>query len=98
MPLGNRVGELPDVELSIRCHVTAAGSEASPLCVTKIRPADVATQIVPWSVPSRAIHEIVPPERSVPYTVPARSPGRLVQGGIVAVAASPSQYGPPSGR
>src|SRR3954469_8747180 len=98
MPLGNRVGELPDVELSIRCHVTAAGSEASPLCVTKIRPADVATQIVPWSAASRAIHEIEPPPRSVPYTVPVRSPGWLMHDGIVAVPARPSQYGPPSGR
>ena len=44
--LGKRVGE---VELSIRCHVTVEGSEASALWVTKIRPADVAAQSVPWS-------------------------------------------------
>src|SRR5437764_12872553 len=75
--LGNLVGELPDVELSIRVHVTVAGSTASALCDTKMRPAEVAAHIVPWSAPSRASHEIEPPERSAPYTVPVRSPGRL---------------------
>src|SRR6266851_4251317 len=98
MPLGNRVGELPAVELSIRCHVTVAGSEASALCVTKIRPAEVAAHSVPWSAPSRASQEIDPPPRSAPYTVPVRSPGWLMHDGIVSVLARPSQYGPPSGR
>ena len=46
------------VELSIRCHVTVAGSDASALCVTKMRPAEVAAHSVPWSAPSRASHEI----------------------------------------
>ena len=36
-----------EVELSIRCHVTVAGSDASALCVTKMRPAEVAAQSVP---------------------------------------------------
>jgi hypothetical protein len=63
MPLGNRVGE---VALSIRCQVTVAGSDASALCVTKMRPAEVATQSVPWSASSRAMNEIDPPVRSGP--------------------------------
>ena len=66
MLLGNLVGELPVVELSIRVQVTVAGSVASALCDTKMRPADVDTHIVPWSAPSRAIHEIEPPVRSAP--------------------------------
>ena len=50
----------------MRCQDTAAGSEASALCVTKIRPAEVAAQSVPWSAPSRASHESEPPVRSAP--------------------------------
>src|SRR5207237_4823484 len=102
MPLGNRVGELPDVELSIRCHVTADGSVASALCVTKMRPAEVAAQSVPWSTPSRASQDMEPPERSVPYAVPVSWLGWLVQSGNRSGAGGsgwmPSQYGPPSGR
>jgi len=103
IPLGNRVGDAPDAELSIRSQVTFAGSLASALWVTKMRPAEVAAQIVPWSALSRAIHEIEPPLRSPtgPYTVPVRSPDWLMHDGIGSGAGGAgtiaSQYGPPSG-
>ena len=86
---------MPEVELSIRCQTTVAGSDASALCVTKMRPAQVAAQSVPWSALSRAIHEIEPPVRSAPYTVPVRSPGAFVHDGS---ASRRVADGPPSGR
>ena len=66
MLLGNLVGELPEAELSTRCHVTVAGSTASALCVTKMRPAQVAAHMRPGSAASRASHEMEPPVRSAP--------------------------------
>ena len=60
------MGELPEVELSIRCHTTFAGFDASALCVTKTRPAEVVAHSVPWSALFRAIHETAPPARSSP--------------------------------
>src|SRR5438270_523398 len=80
--VGKRVGELG---LSTRCQRTAAGIGASALWVTKMRPADVAAQRVPWSTLLRASHDIDPPVRSGPYTVPVRSPSWL------------APWGPPSG-
>ena len=71
MELGKRVG---DAGLSIRCQTTVAGSVASPLWVTKMRPADVAAQSVPWSALLRAIQEIDPPVRSDPKVPLVRSP------------------------
>ena len=66
MALGKRVGDAPAVELSMRCQATVAGSAASALWVTKILPADVAAQSVPWSAAVRASHESEPPVRSAP--------------------------------
>jgi hypothetical protein len=65
MELGNRVGEFA-ARLSTRCHMTAAGSTASALCVTKMRPAEVAAHSVPWSDLFRASQDTEPPIRPEP--------------------------------
>ena len=65
---------LPEVELSIRCQVTVAGSEAWALCVTKMRPADVARLAARGTGTSRFLRTQPISPSTLPLSLPL--PGR----------------------